>query len=243
MVKQNVKGPVVNCADLCVSFNNNRVLDKINFTANPGELHCIIGPNGGGKSTLVKSILGQIRHEGAITLDWADQKGEIGYVPQSIEVDKTVPLTVENFIALCVQKRPAFLGISKSLAAEITRILDRVNMNAKRKYLFSELSGGERQRVLFAQALIPSPSLLILDEPMNSIDRTGAAIFSEIISELKENGTTVIWVHHDLAQVRDMADHVTCINRSTIFQGKPHDVMDEKHLLQIFTSQPVKEAQ
>jgi len=236
------RGPIVNCANLSMTFGKSCVLDKIDFTAKPGELHCIIGPNGGGKSTFVKSLLGQLRHEGSISLEWDNQPGRIGYVPQTIEVDKTVPLTVENFISLCVQNRPAFLGISKRVKKEIDSVLERVNMLHKKKLLFSELSGGERQRVLFAQALIPSPDLLILDEPMNSIDRTGAAIFSGIIDDLKKEGVTVIWVHHDLAQVREKADVVTCINRSIIFQGVPRDVMDEKHLLEIFTAQPVQEA-
>ena len=221
------RGPVVTCSDISMTFGKSRVLDNINFVANPGELHCIIGPNGGGKSTLIKAILGQMHHEGTISLDWDTTPGKIGYVPQNIEVDKTVPLTVENFIALCVQNQPAFLGVSKKVKADIDAVLDRVNMKSKKK---------------FAQALIPAPDLLILDEPMNSIDRTGAAIFSEIIGELKQNGVTIIWVHHDLAQVREMADQVTCINREIIFNGIPRDVMDERHLLEIFTAQPTREA-
>jgi len=112
------RGPVVTCSDISMTFGKSRVLDNINFVANPGELHCIIGPNGGGKSTLIKAILGQMHHEGTISLDWDTTPGKIGYVPQNIEVDKTVPLTVENFIALCVQNQPAFLGVSKKVKAD-----------------------------------------------------------------------------------------------------------------------------
>lgn len=237
------RGPVVTCTDLSMTFGRNRVLNGINFTARPGELHCIIGPNGGGKSTFIKTLLGQLHHDGSITMDWPSQKRTIGYVPQMIEIDKTIPLTVENFIALCVQKQPSFFGVSKAVKNEVKAVLDKVDMFNKRKYLFSELSGGERQRVLFAQALIPSPDILILDEPMNSIDKTGAEIFSTIINELKAEGVTVIWVHHDLAEVKAKADQVTCINRDVIFAGVPSEVMDEKHLLEIFTAKPVQEAQ
>ncbi len=242
MKSQLPRGPIVTCEGLSMTFGSNRVLHDINITAKPGELHCIIGPNGGGKSTFIKTILGQLNHEGTIRMDWPGTPGTIGYVPQMIEVDKTVPLTVENFISLCVQKTPVFFGISKKFQKEVDEVLQKVDMLSKRKYLFSELSGGERQRVLFAQALIPQPDLLILDEPMNSIDRTGAEIFNSIIDDLKDSGVTVIWVHHDLAEVRAKADHVTCINGSSIFAGNPADVMDEKHLLEIFTAQPNQEA-
>lgn len=236
------RGPVLTCENLSMTFGKNRVLNNINVNVNPGELHCIIGPNGGGKSTFIKTLLGQLHHEGTITLEWPGTPGTIGYVPQMIEIDKTIPLTVENFISLCIQKQPSFLGVSSRYKKAVQEVLKKVDMLDKRKYLFSELSGGERQRVLFAQALIPSPDLLILDEPMNSIDRTGASIFNTLIDELREKGVSVIWVHHDLAEVREKADYVTCINREMIFAGKPEDVMDEKHLLEIFTAQPVQEA-
>ncbi len=237
------QGPIVSCSKLSMTFGKNCVLKDIELFAKPGELHCIIGPNGGGKSTLIKALLGQLHHEGTIAMEWAGEPGTIGYVPQIIEVDKTVPLTVEDFISLCVQKQPTFLGVDYDMRHYIDEVLKKVNMLDKKKLLFSELSGGERQRVLFAQALIPEPDILILDEPMNSIDRTGAEIFSSIIEELKAEGVTVIWVHHDLAEVREKADYVTCINREVIFQGVPQDVMDEKHLLEIFTAQPNMEVQ
>ena len=143
---------------------------------------------------------------------------------------------MKDFIALCVQKQPAFLGVHKSMKSDVEKIVAEVKMQGKENLLFSELSGGERQRVLFAQALVPKPSLLILDEPMNSIDKNGAHIFSEIIKKLADEGATVIWVHHDLAEVREMADTATCINREMIFTGNPKDVMDEKHLLEIFAA-------
>jgi zinc transport system ATP-binding protein len=232
-----VKGPTVECDSLSLSFGKNKVLSDIKLTAKPGELHAIIGPNGGGKSTLIKSILGQMEHSGQITMDWTEGVGTIGYVPQNIMVDKTVPVTVENFITLCIQQTPVFLGLKKDLKDEVNRIVKKLKLDGKEKFLFSELSGGERQRVLFAQALIPKPSLLILDEPMNSIDQNGSEIFAQIIDELKNDGVTVIWVHHDLKEVREKFDRVTCINQTVLFSGAPKDVMDESNLLEIFSAQ------
>lgn len=230
-------GPTVTCKNVSLNFGKNRVLNSINLTAKKGELHAIIGPNGGGKSTLIKSILGQLHHDGEISIEWEDKPAVIGYVPQSIHIDKTVPVTVEDFITLCIQDKPVFTGLSKTYKEKVKNIISKMRLTGKEKFLFSELSGGERQRVLFAQALIPSPNLLILDEPMNSIDQDGSKIFSDIIDELKNDGVTIIWVHHDLKEVREKFDKVTCINRDIIFSGAPKDVMDEKNLLEIFTAQ------
>jgi len=231
MSKLNIK-----VENLSLSFGKNEVLKNINFEANAGEIHCIIGPNGGGKTTFVKSLLGQTHHSGKITFEWSDKQGIVGYVPQMVNIDKTLPINVLDFIALCIQKRPAFLGVDKKFKKEVDEILEKLEMGGKSKYLFSELSGGERQRVLFAQALIPTPDLLILDEPMNSIDKNGAEIFSRIIADLKQNGATIIWIHHDLAQVQKVADKVSCINRKVVFSGEPKSVMDEANLLKIFSS-------
>lgn len=230
------KGPEIICSDISLQFGRNTVLNNINFNAYPGKIHCIIGPNGGGKSSLIKSILGQMRHKGTIKIKWSNGNRTIGYVPQQVNLDKTLPVTVRDFIALCVQKLPAFFGIQKSFKDEIDKVLTMVQMKKKEKLLFSELSGGERQRILFAQALVPNPALLILDEPMNSIDKNGASIFSQIIRDLAKNNVTIMWVHHDLAEVRKIADTVTCLNRDMVFSGKPKDVMDEKHLLEIFAA-------
>ena len=177
-----------------------------------------------------------MRHTGDISLTWTDDDRSIGYVPQMLSIDRTMPLTVSDFITLCVQKRPAVFGLKKNLKKEVAAILEDVRLNGKEKFIFSDLSGGERQRVLFAQALIPRPRLLILDEPMNSIDRGGAGIFSGIIRRAADEGTTILWVHHDLAQVREIADTVSCINRHLVFSGAPAEVMNEQHLFDIFAA-------
>lgn len=232
----NKRGAVVKTKGLSVSFGKNNVLHDINFQANPGEIHAIIGPNGGGKSTFVKALLGQLSHQGTITQDWPAATGTVGYMPQSVALDHTLPITVRDYLALCLQQMPAFIGLSPSFNKKVKAILEKVHLKGKEKFLFSELSGGERQRVLFAQALIPSPDILILDEPMNSIDKSGAEIFSQLIDELKAQGVTIIWIHHDLAEVKRKADYVTCLNRELIFSGKPQEVMDESHLLEIFSA-------
>jgi zinc transport system ATP-binding protein len=227
-------GPTVVCRGVSLAYGKNRVLDTIDLTAEPGAIHCIIGPNGGGKSSVIKSLLGQTRHTGEITIGWENGARTIGYVPQVVAIDKTMPLTVMDFMTLCVQNRAALFGLKRSVKKVVAAILADVKMDGKETFLFSELSGGERQRVLFAQALIPAPRLLVLDEPMQSIDESGYAVFTEIIRNLAAAGATIIWVHHDLAQVRKIAQTVSCINRTVIFSGKPSTVMTEENLFQLF---------
>jgi zinc transport system ATP-binding protein len=123
----------------------------------------------------------------------------------------------------------------------IEPLLERVGLAGKRQRLMGELSGGERQRVLLAQALTPAPKLLILDEPTSGLDKDGAAVFDRIIKELLAEGITILWVHHNLREVRDMADHVTCINRSVVFSGPPKEMLTEERMLDVFAAAPVEE--
>jgi zinc transport system ATP-binding protein len=230
------KGPAVVFSNVSLAIGRNQILKNINLTVESGTIHCIIGPNGGGKSSLINTLLGRMRHTGDVTVHWADTDRTIGYVPQIVAIDKAMPLSVRDFMTLCVQDRPAVFGMKKRLAARVDSILSDVKMTGKEKFLFSELSGGERQRVLFAQALIPTPRLLVLDEPLSSIDHAGAAIFSGIIRTLAAGGTTVIWVQHDFGLVRELAHRVSCIKGRLLFTGAPETVMNEVDLFEIFAA-------
>jgi zinc transport system ATP-binding protein len=227
-------GPEIECTSVSLAMGGNQILKNITLTVGAGTIHCIIGPNGGGKSSFVNTLLGRMRHTGTIAMHWAGADRTIGFVPQIIALDKAMPLTVRDFVTLCVQNRPAVLGLKKRLAHTVDSILSDVKMTGKQRYLFSELSGGERQRILFAQALIPTPRLLVLDEPTSSIDREGAAVFSNTVRALAAEGTTVVWVHHDFSLVRQLAHTVTCINRGLVFSGPPAEVMNESRLFEIF---------
>jgi zinc transport system ATP-binding protein len=227
-------GPEIACSGVSLVIGENRVLENITLTIDAGTIHCIIGPNGGGKSCFVNTLLGRMRHTGTVAMRWSGADRTIGYVPQIIAVDKAMPLSVRDFVTLCVQRRPAVFGLKKGLVKIVDAILADVKMTGKGRYLFSELSGGERQRIMFAQALIPTPRLLVLDEPTSSIDREGAAVFSDTVRSLAAAGTTVIWVNHDYSLVRQLAHTVTCIDREVVFSGPPAEVMNESRLFEIF---------
>ncbi len=163
----------------------------------------------------MRSLLGQMPHSGRIGVQWGDSR-VIGYVPQTLDFDKSLPITVGDFMAMATQRRPVFLGVSKARRAEIDRTLERLGLNGKRKAKLGSLSGGERQRVLLAQALIPEPALLVLDEPTTGLDLAGKQILQRTIVEFAKAGGTVVWINHDIAQVGEIADALTYIDRKVL---------------------------
>ena len=231
----NTRGPSITFDEVNLRLGNTSVLEQISFAVAPGSIHCIIGPNGGGKTSLLRSLLGQMPHRGTISLEWPGDR-TIGYVPQMLDFDRTLPITVDDFMAMICQSRPAFFGLKKRRWQIVRQALELVQMAGKQTRQLGQLSGGERQRVLFAQALIPEPCLLILDEPAAGLDEAGAKIFEQILYDLRERGVTIVWIHHDLQQVKRMADSVCCVNRRLLFSGSPEETMTPERILSIFSA-------
>jgi zinc transport system ATP-binding protein len=213
-----MQGPAIHVENLSLRLGNSPILSDMNFTVRAGSIHCFIGPNGGGKTSTLRCLLGQMPHQGNIRIDWQANR-TIGYVPQLIEMEKTLPLSIDNFMAIVSQDKPAFTSTRKEAKVLIDQALDRVGLGAKRKFMIGSLSGGERQRLLFAQALIPAPALIVLDEPMTSLDEGGARVFEGLISELHAGGATVLWINHDLDQVGKMAQDITVIDMGVLATG------------------------
>jgi zinc transport system ATP-binding protein len=218
-----MKGPAIRVTDLSLSLGASAILSHLNFSIAAGELHCFVGPNGGGKTSTARCLLGQMPHTGTIHFEWpaaADGKaGTIGYVPQLIEMERTLPLTIDNFLTVISQRKPAFMSTRRDVQVRIDAALERTGLKDKRKYMIGSLSGGERQRLLFAQALMPEPALLVLDEPMTSLDESGARLFEELILQLHAAGATVLWINHDLDQVRRLAQGISVIDQTLLAHG------------------------
>jgi zinc transport system ATP-binding protein len=214
-----MQGPSIHVENLSLSLGASRVLAGMNFSIGSGALHCFIGPNGGGKTSTARCLLGQMPHQGTIRFEWAGATRTIGYVPQLIEMERTLPLTIDNFLTALSQDKPAFMATRKDKKVLIDAALERVGLSAKRKFMIGSLSGGERQRLLFAQALIPAPALLVLDEPMTSLDEGGSRLFEELILEEHKSGTTILWINHDLDQVKRLAQTITVIDRGVLAHG------------------------
>jgi len=227
-------GPAIRLEKVSLTLGRTTILREVSFTVAAGSVHALAGPNGGGKSSLIKTLLGQTPHRGTVALDWPGEPGVIGYVPQALEFDKGLPMTVEDFMAAMTQRRPAFLGTSPGYRQTISDALAQVGMTDKRHRRMGALSGGERQRVLLAQALIPAPGLVVLDEPMAALDEAGVRVFEVLLAAWRRDGATVLWIEHDLDAVMRLADRVTGLSRTALFDGRPADVLTPERLLGLF---------
>lgn len=231
-------GPAISFDKVSLSLGRTQILDQVSFQVAAGSVQALVGPNGGGKSSLVKTLLGQMPHQGRLSLEWPAEPGTIGYVPQALEFDRGLPMTVDDFMAAMCQRRPAFLGLSRHVAPAIDEALQRVGMQDKRKRRMGALSGGERQRVLLAQGLIPQPRLLVLDEPMSALDEAGIQVFERLLAEWRRSGVTVLWIEHDLAAVKRLADRVTGLSRRVLFDGPAAETLTPERLLSLFSTHP-----
>jgi zinc transport system ATP-binding protein len=238
-----MQGPAIEFERVNLTLGATSILQDVTFKVSAGTIHCIVGANGGGKTSLVRSLLGQMPHTGTITIHWRDNR-TIGYVPQTLDFDKSLPITVRDFLAMTTQRRPVFLGVSRARREEIDRTLERLGLAGKRTAKLGSLSGGERQRVLLAQALIPEPALLVLDEPTTGLDMAGKGILERTIIEFVRGGGTAIWINHDIAQVSEVADALTYIDRKVLLDGAPRDALATGTAASLFPTLtlPVREA-
>jgi zinc transport system ATP-binding protein len=219
-----MQGPSIQFAGVNLTLGNTRILEDVSFHIRAGSIHCIVGANGGGKTSLIRSLVGQMPHSGRIDIAWQESR-TTGYVPQALDFDKSLPITVLDFMAMTCQRRPVFMGVSRTRRKAIEDVLARMGLEGKLKSKLGSLSGGERQRVLFAQALIPEPALLVLDEPMTGLDLAGKDILEGAIRDFARAGGTVVWINHDIVQVNEIADALTYINRKVLLDGDPRDVL------------------
>ena len=211
--------------DLTLVREGRAIVEGVSLRVLAGSLHVVVGPNGGGKSSLIEAILGQAAFTGTVRCHFRGS-GRVGYVPQSFPVDPTLPVTVAELLALSRQRWPVCLGVREKTRATVARLLDRVGLAGLEARRLGALSGGELRRVLLAQAIDPPPELMVLDEPGSGLDAASTARLEEIVRALRdEHGTTVLMVSHDLDQVRRLADAVTWIDRTVLHDGLPAAVL------------------
>ena len=220
--------PMIDIKNLSFAYDKEKVLEDINLTVEQKDFLAIIGPNGGGKSTLLKLILGiNTTKQGSIkVLSKAPKKSlsQIGYVPQNTNVNTDFPIKVIEVVMMghVDGKRPLF-GYGKDEIACAMGALSQVGMADFAQTKIGSLSGGQRQRVMIARALCAHPQILILDEPTSSIDITGQREIYELLKVLNEH-ITVIVVSHDISVILEYANKAAHINKTLSY----HDISDKQ---------------
>ncbi|MDX2322043.1 MAG: ABC transporter ATP-binding protein [Moritella sp.] len=219
--------------NLSVSYQQNVALSDISTTINDGELIAIVGPNGAGKSTLLKSIMQQITaHSGYIDLGDLSLK-DIAYLPQSMQIDHSFPITVTEFVSAGAWQRTSFWRVfNRTEQKLLQQALAKVNLEDMAERQISQLSGGQFQRMLFARMLLQNADILLLDEPFSGIDAQTTELLMGVIQECQQQGNTVIAVIHDLALVQRYFPTTLLVATSLIAAGKTTDVLAQPYLLQ-----------
>ncbi len=210
---------------LAVRRGRETLLEGVDLDVAAGTIHVVAGPNGGGKTTLLLALLGIVEFTGDVRFHWRGP-GRLAYVPQQLAVDRTLPLSVADFLSLGRQRRPACLGLGRRTRDDVAALLERVGLASLQRRALGALSGGELRRVLLARAIDPVPELLVLDEPAAGMDETSSRRFEEILVALRASGATVLMVSHDLDQVARLADRVTVLDRRVRRDGDAATALD-----------------
>ena len=210
-------------AGLSVRLGGREILHSVDLTLRRGEIVTVIGPNGGGKTTLLRTVLGLIAPSAGHASITAG--ATVGFVPQRFPVDRVLPMTVARLMRLTA--RPDRAAVERALGETGTAHLLDTSIHA--------LSGGEMQRVLVARALVREPDLLVLDEPAQAVDYAGEAAMYELIAAIRDRrGCGVLMVSHDLHVVMAATDRVLCVNGHVCCTGTPHEVSGNAEFRRLF---------
>lgn len=211
--------------NLTVKYGKTTAVDHLSCQIHSGDLLAIVGPNGGGKSSFLKALVSLIPHKGKIK----SSTQKMAYLPQQTEIDRTIPLLVEEFISFGLIPS---VGFWKSISSrhQIDQALATVGLKGYAKASLSELSGGQFQRVLFARLLLQDADTILLDEPFSAIDRQTTQTLMEIIQTLHSKGKTIITVLHDYTLVRQYFPKTLIIARKLIELGETSRTLTEENL-------------
>ena len=225
---------MIDIKNLTVTYKDTPALENINVKLSKSKIIGIVGPNGAGKSTLIKAILNIIPSKGIVTIDdkvSKEQLSNVAYVEQKIKIDYTFPIKVRECVSLGIYPK---IGLFKKLKKEdwkkVDDALKLVGLEEYSNRQISELSGGQFQRVLIARCLVQEAKYIFLDEPFIGIDSVSEEIIMDTIRKLRDNGHTILIVHHDLRKVHAYFDEVLLLNKKLISYGSTKETFTRENL-------------
>lgn len=216
--------------NISLQINRQAILSGINLELKKGKITTLIGPNGGGKTSIARILLGILKPtSGRVE---KDPKIKIGYMPQKIEIEKTIPLTAQDFLQLSTRK----IELDKNSSDLIFRdLISRFGIKKILKKQLHDLSGGQLQKILFLRALSNKPDLLVLDEPTQFMDINATQEFYQIIDEVRKSAhCAILLISHDLHMVMQKTDSVFCVNHHICCHGSPESVNEHPEYLSLF---------
>ncbi|MCF8112216.1 MAG: ABC transporter ATP-binding protein, partial [Desulfobacteraceae bacterium] len=221
--------PVISVKNLYFSYNSAPVLENVTFDVTDREFLAIIGPNGGGKSTLIKLILGLLKPDAGLVLVFNKPPEKVsqrfGYVPQDILVNRGFPISVFEVVLMGRLRHRKKTRISDSDREAAAQSLEIMGMKGYENSRIDGLSGGQRERVFIARALTTDPDILVLDEPTASVDTGGRAELYNLLKDLNRTRTIIV-VSHDLMVMSSNATAVACVNRQVYYHDKGEITQD-----------------
>ena len=226
----------IDIAHVDVRRGDLHILQDTSAAVPQGSSTVLVGPNGAGKSTLLHCIINEIAYTGEIRMQGSrGRRPRLAYVPQNLQMDSALPLTVAEFLSLGHQRRPLWLGIKSSASRRARAALAPVHAEHLIRRRMSDLSGGELRRVLLAAALAREPEILLLDEPAAGVDFQGERLFWEVLDTARrQQGFTQLMVTHNLPLAAHYADHVIGLNKKVVAQGPPQQTLLAPTLMKLF---------
>jgi len=225
--------PLLEVQELAVSYDGREfAIDDVSFSVDGGEVMALVGPNGSGKTTALKAIVGVIDSmRGEVRVGGEEPRGKIVYVPQRTAVDWDFPMTVRDVVK---QGRFGSIGwfkrLTKTEDQRVDEALNMVGIKDLEARQIGELSGGQQQRTFLARALAQDGDVYLMDEPFQGVDAATEKAIVSVIHNLRDAGHAVVIVHHDLSTIREYFDTILLINKTVIAQGNIDDVFTAENL-------------
>ena len=225
-------GAALNFRDLTLGYDRHPAVHHLTGEVAAGALLAVIGPNGAGKSTLFRGLAGILKPlSGSIDLGGLDVR-DIAYLPQSVDIDRSFPISVFDFVGTGLWRSIGFFGgMGKPAQGKITSALAAVGLNGFESRSIGTLSGGQTQRMLFARVLLQDARLIVLDEPFNAIDTKTSADLLALVKRWHGEGRTVLAALHDMELVRDHFPETLLLARGPVAWGPTAEVLNAENLM------------